>query len=224
VEAWRQVLLSSAADGEVDLNDGATCGLVAAVWQSDVPCALDDQGVCQLAMDASYWDMLGRKPTAVPSDMLTPEPQATPSKSQPAPPTTGLPQGAVRTVMQTVVVVVTAVPADTPLPVATATPDATRTPTPTVTPTHSPTVTPARIGRQTLVPVTAGATPAEAAGESVSHVTGSATGRWDWSVFLKAAALVVVLGGLAIWALTRRTVVRWGARPNRNGGGVQPHA
>ena len=71
VDAWREAWLTTADDGEVDLNaTGVACGLVAAVWQSDAPCALDDQGVCQLVLDASYWDMLGRTPTAVPSDTL----------------------------------------------------------------------------------------------------------------------------------------------------------
>jgi hypothetical protein len=222
VGAWIETWLTTADDGEVDLNAArAACGLVSAVWQSDAPCALDDQGVCQLVLDASYWDMLGRTPTSVPMDTPVLRPQVTPSTSRLAPPTpTALPQGEVRTVVQTVVVVVTAaVPTDTRVPVATPTLVPSRSPTDTPASPRSPTVTPASTGTPTLVPAAAVATPAEAAGEAVSRVTGSATGRWDWAAFLKAAALVVVLVIAAIWALTRRTVVRWGARPNRSGGG-----
>jgi hypothetical protein len=224
VGAWSQAWLTTAADGEVDLNaPGAACDLVAAVWQSDAPCALDDNGQCNLGLDSSYWDWLGQQPTATPpptrapaATRVAPAPAIAPASAPVAAPA---PQ--VRTVVQTVVMVVTAaLPTDTPVSLTTPTLVPTRAPTATVMPTRSPTRTSVPSSTATLV--AAIATPTGAAMESASHVTGSATGRWEWSTFLATVVLVASLGAVAIWASTRRTVVRWGARSNRSKG--VPHA
>jgi hypothetical protein len=207
VEAWSAAWLTTANDGEVDLNTAnVACGLATAVWQSDAPCALDDQGICQLVLDASYWDMLGRTPTAVPSDTPTPRPQAPPSTPRPAAPARApAPQVQVRTVVRTVVVEVEVTPEPTDTPVVTP------TDRPTLTPTQTATVTPTATGTSTVPPL-AVAPPTGSALESVSHVTSSAPGRWDWRTFLTGVAVVVLVIGLAFCITTRRRVVVWRAR------------
>jgi hypothetical protein len=164
--------LTSADDGEVDLNaPGVACGLVAAVWQSDAPCALDDQGVCQLVLDASYWDMLGHLPTAVPTE--TPLPRSIPtlaprSTTQRAPAPAALAPSQPRieavVIVQTVLVTPEASDMPTARPVATETPKPLATPTATLTPATampvalpmpelSPTIQPQVIDRaRALVP------------------------------------------------------------------------
>ena len=114
--------------------------------------------------------------------------------------------------MQTVVVVVTAEPMDTHELVATSTPAPTQTPrpSPSATPTATVTVSPTATGMPTVLAIGSLARPTSA----TSTVAGERqVGQWDWGGFLLTAALLVVAVVAIAWALTRRKVVRWGARP-----------
>jgi hypothetical protein len=184
-EAWRQAWLTSAENGEVDLNaPGVVCGLVAAVWQSDAPCALDDQGVCQLVLDASYWDMLGHTPTAVPTDTPIPRLQAVPATratraAAPAPP------AQVQVVVRTVVI--TATPADTPTP----SPLSTQTPRPSVSPTRTATTSATPTFTPTVVAL-AIATPPASSADSLGRVralVNDSNRLWLFGVVLGALAV-----------------------------------
>jgi len=147
-------------------------------------------------------------PTPDPSP--TPRPTPTPRSAPPAP--ASPPQVEVRTIVQTVVVVVTVAPTETPVPAATATSQPTRTPTASPTPTRAPTITPTA----TVSLPAAVATPTRGTLQAAPapRATNSAPGQWDWGGFARTAAMVVaaVLG--AAWLLTRRTVARWGTRPD----------
>ncbi|MBV9133901.1 MAG: hypothetical protein JO318_14455 [Chloroflexi bacterium] len=57
---------------------------------------------------------------------------------------------------------------------------------------------------------------ASLAGPTPQPTVGGArqVGQWDWGGFLLGLLAFLALLGIAAWALTRRTVVRWGARPN----------
>lgn len=225
VDPWVNVVTQVQDTGEVDLiSETADCGLVAEQWLSDAPCSVNDQGVCDVSADASFWDMLSHLPTPSP----TPVPPATPTRAAAQPqarqPAASAPQAQVRTVVQTVIVVVTAEPPETPVSIESLSPSPTHTPT--ANPTNSPTATPTLSREPTALLAAITATPLQTATppRTEAHASSASAGRWDWLGFLRTAGLVVLIGGVAVWVLTRRKVVRWGARPNRSGGGVQPHA
>jgi hypothetical protein len=215
VGSWVNVVTQVQADGEVDLiSDSTDCGLVTEQWLSDTPCSIDEDGNCNVSVDASFWDMLGHMST--PTSVLAAPPlrAATqqPSARQSVAATDPQPQA--RTAMQTVIVVVTAEPTNTPELPSTSTPAPTQIPrpspsaTPTATATVSPTATVDKAPTVLAIGDVAGPTSA------TSTIAGERqVGRWDWGGFLLTVALVVVAVVATAWALTRRKVVRWGARP-----------
>ena len=142
-----------------DRDDGATCAVSQSSWTSSVPCAHDDQGVCDVALDDAYLDVLAQTaPAAVaidtPPPTLLPTPQPT-ELSQAA--ATAPPRIVVETVV--VVVVATAAPTETPQP----------GPTPPPSPTPLPAPTPQPLPTQSLptptlaIPATLAPTPAATA-------------------------------------------------------------
>ncbi|MBV9322871.1 MAG: hypothetical protein JO352_03665 [Chloroflexi bacterium] len=215
VDPWVNVRTQVQDTGEVDLiSEVADCGLVVEQWLSDAPCSVNDQGACDVSADASFWDMLSHLPTPTPTPTPTSAPPVAPTRaatqSQARQPAAAVPQVQLRTVVQTVVVVVPAEPEPTDTPVSIATPSPSPTRPPTVGPTRSPTATSTSTGEPTALPAAAvSATPAQ----TDSHISSTSAGRWDWLGLLKTVAVVVLIGGVAVWLLTRRKVVRWGARP-----------
>ena len=214
VSPWANAVTQVQEDGEVDLiSDAADCGLVAEQWLSDTPCSVDDGGNCNVGADLSYWDWLSHMPTPTPTLVPAATPPrlaAQPSVRQSAAALAPTPQ--VRTVVQTVVVVVTAEPMGTPELAAASTPAPTQTPrlSPSATLTATATVSPIATGTPTVLAIESLARPTSQA----PTVAGERqVGRWDWGGFLLTAVLVVAVVSAAIWALTRRKVVRWGARP-----------
>jgi hypothetical protein len=102
--------------------------------------------------------------------------------------------------VQTVVVIATAQPTATPA----------RSATSTTVPlaTASATVVPLQHARPTVVALLVPtATSVPTAREPVE----ASSGHWDWSTFMQAVGLVVVLVALSVWLLTRRRVVVWRA-------------
>ncbi|HEY2596105.1 MAG TPA: hypothetical protein VGK33_19610 [Chloroflexota bacterium] len=164
VDAWANVITQVQDDGEVDLvSAAADCGLVAEQWLSDAPCSVNDQGVCDVSVDASYWDWLSQFPTPTPTD--TPVP--TVARPTAAPAAAAAPRQAAPVQQAPVVVYVqvtptptdvvddpepslaaAATPQPTPSPVATVVPwwlAVTPTVTVTTTPTDEPQMTAASI-------------------------------------------------------------------------------
>ncbi|HLJ80981.1 MAG TPA: hypothetical protein VKT52_05805 [Ktedonobacterales bacterium] len=217
--AWTNVWLALDDQSDrpitADRDDSAMCAVAQWSWSSDVPCAADDQGVCDVNLDAAYWDALARaEPTATdtPSETSTPTPRG---GAQPVPAAVRPPSAEVRTVIQTVVVVVTVVPTDTPVADDTATLVPTRRPTSSPTPTRAATATSAPTRTPTVAVAAAAAVPPGEPAVSVSQVPNPAPGHWDWGSFLELAAAVLALLVVVAWLLTRRKVVVWGTRPNR---------
>ncbi|HEY1296603.1 MAG TPA: hypothetical protein VGJ60_26290 [Chloroflexota bacterium] len=207
VDPWVNAVTQVQDTGEVDLtSEAADCGLVVEQWLSNAPCSVNEQGACDVSADTSFWDMLSHLPTPTPPPAPSVAPTRAAASSQARQPASA-PQVQVRAVVQTVVVVVTAEPTDTPVSIETPAPSPTRPPT--AGPTSSPTATPTSTREPTVLPAAAvSATPTQ----TDSHISSASAGRWDWLGFLKTVALVVLIGGAAVWLLTRRKVVRWGAR------------
>ena len=134
ITPWETVWLwDDTATSSAFLND---CQLYTWIWSSDVPCAQDEDGTCDIELDQSYWDWLGHLPTPT-TEPFTPTPvphTPVPQQAQPARQPAAAPQQAVPPAPQPQVIVQTVVV----------------TPTATSTPTTSPTVTPTRTVTPTL--------------------------------------------------------------------------
>ncbi len=217
--AWTNVWLALDDQSDrpitADRDDSAMCAVAQWSWTSDVPCAADDQGICDVNLDGAYWDALSQaEPTATDTPGVTPTP--TPRRgAQPVPAAVPPPAAEVRTVIQTVVVLVTAEPINTPVADDTATIVPTRRPTSSPTPTRAATATSALTRTPTVAVAAAAAAPPEPPSNAVSQIPNPAPGHWDWGSFLEVAAAVLALLAVVAWLLTRRKVVVWGARPNR---------
>jgi hypothetical protein len=214
---WRNVWL--AVDDQsnrpitVDGDDGATCAVAQWSWTSDVPCAADDQGTCDVALDGAYWDAIAQveaagtdtqaeaaaTDTPVPIPVATPAPRAAPTPppraAAVAPPATPAPR--IEVVVQTVVVVVTRIaePTSTPEP----SPTATLAPSPTDTATIEPTST--DVPPPVVVEVTG--TPVPPAAVAHTNEPAAAPSEWNWT--LTFGVLGLVLGLLAIWLFVARS-------------------
>jgi hypothetical protein len=158
LEAWSNVWLAPGQDAPLLVaraatEDAAMCGIVESVWHSDVPCASTDS-TCDVEADGAYWAALEALATQPPmadvqaADPPAPEAVELPRVSvaarapQPVPPAAPVRQ--VEVIVQTVVVFVTAVRADTPTPnprperpLAGVLANATEIPTPTTSPPAS---------------------------------------------------------------------------------------
>ena len=186
----------------------------------DTPCWLTDPDLGDPDSGYVVFDDRGAPvpcPTPGPRDepTMTMTPTSEPTSTLTAssrPPAPVAPQAKVRTVLQTVVVIVTAVPFDTPTPVPMASPVATRTSTRSPTPTRTTTASPTA----TATPPVAAIAPTRPPAEALPHVAASVPVSWDWGGFFRTVALVVVVLAAFVWLLTRRSVVRWGARPKRD--------
>jgi hypothetical protein len=156
----------------VERSGTGMCALAQWAWTSDVPCAVDGDGVCEAAADPAGWPPPAAEP---PPDVPVPPPTARPTSPPPtavpvrrAAPTPPTPAPRVQVVVQTVVV--TAVPTDTPPPHPTSIPvalTATERPAP-------PTTTVMATATATVMATQAGTPPTPAA-ELVVQVTPSPT-------------------------------------------------
>ena len=148
---WTQVRYHSSSPTTAGVND---CPL--SVWQqvSETPCALNDDGVCDLILDASYQDYLGSlitptetpvpvppSPTPVPRVASLVQAARPPAPPPPAPAATpepiyivvtATPDPASPNPTRTVRPTATPAPSRTPVPTATQFPTATAVPTATV--------------------------------------------------------------------------------------------
>jgi hypothetical protein len=192
-------------------GDGAMCAVAASSWTSDVPCAADDQGTCDVALDGAYWEALGQAaPTATdtPQPLPTPEPQvratAEPRVAAAAPPpATAAPR--MQVVVQTVIVVVTA-ELPTQAPTQTRAPTSSPPPTPsarTPSPTSAPTAT--AQPTSTEAPVAAVYVAATQAPTPVAQVDAFSEGLSAWNWTLTFVILGVALALLAIWLFVMRS-------------------
>jgi hypothetical protein len=207
--AWTNVWLALDSQNNrpitANRDDDSLCAVSQWSWTSSVPCAEDDQGLCDMQFDGAYWDTIGQvvEPTATDTPIPTTTPEPTPRP--PVAPAAAEPPRA-EVVVQTVVVVVTAVPTDTPIPTRTA------APTPTPGPTRIATVTPLSTNTPTLEPTS---TEVPLLGEDVSATdvpsfvaqaddepTVEPT-SWNWP--LTFVVLAIVLGLLAIWLFVARS-------------------
>jgi hypothetical protein len=217
--AWTNiwVTLDGRSDRPITVDrggNGTMCTLAAWSWTSDVPCAADDQGTCDVALDGAYWDALGQAaPDAQDQDTPpppTPQPrleQTVPPRVAAAPPPPAAAAPRVQIVVQTVVVVVTAEP-PTPSPTqpraptstAPPTPSATRTPPPTNVPTATvqPTATEAPVAAVDLSAPTPAPTPAVQA-----DTLNGGLAAWNWT--LTFVILGVALALVAIWLFVLRS-------------------
>ncbi|HET7637953.1 MAG TPA: hypothetical protein VFK47_04355, partial [Ktedonobacteraceae bacterium] len=68
LQAWNTVWLWNNGQ-DTYLND---CHIDTSVWSSTTPCAQNDDGICDIQLDQSYWDYLGSLPT--PTETPVPSP------------------------------------------------------------------------------------------------------------------------------------------------------
>lgn len=199
-----------------ETHDTTSWVLTVTVIPTPEPCWLQDEDLGDPANGWIVFDDQGAPvpcPTDTPAEETPIEPTDTPTATPPAPqaqplrigaPAVGAPMQQV-VVIQTVIVtaepVATATPRPTPSPTSSPTPTATLTRTPTATATATPTVVSVAGVKATSGPVA-----------TVSRVTEPAPGRWDWGLFLKIAAAVVLVGGLVVLLVTRRRVAVWRPR------------
>jgi hypothetical protein len=194
-------------------GDGAMCAVAHWSWSSDVPCAADDRGTCDVALDGAYWDAIPQLepaatdtpiPLPVPSPpaspVRAPTPPAVPRPAPAAPPPAAAPQ--VEVVVQTVVVVITAapptpVPTRTPPPPTATPPSATQTPLPTTTATVEPTFTQVPAVAADLAP---SETPTVV---PQTDAPASLPSAWNWT--LTFVLVGAVLGLVAIWLFVARS-------------------
>jgi hypothetical protein len=215
VGAWANVVTQVQVDGEVDLiSQDADCGLVAEQWLSDAPCSANDQGACDVSVDASLWDMLGHlpTPTATPADAPPPiaVPAAPPSRAPVAAAAVRPPAAAAQPSTVVVYVQITPTPIDAAVDPATA-PEASATlrlspspvpsvrPTPVVTSTASATVTATATSLPTAVlaaAVSAQPTPAPDTAPQVEQ----RSAEWDWVLTVTLLASVGAIGAALVWA------------------------
>jgi hypothetical protein len=173
-----------------DRQDAAMCAVAAWSWSSDVPCAADDQGTCDVNLDGAYWDALAQTqptPTDTPAATVVPRvPTARPA----APVAVVQVQRVVQTVVsvQTVIVLVTPEAAAT---TSTPRPTTTRSPSPTASRTPSPSASP------TLLPIarpTSAPPPADTLGRARALVNDS-NRLWVFGLLFGTAAV----GGAWFW-------------------------
>jgi len=152
---WTEVWYHTSAPNLAGVND---CPLDGWMQFSDTPCAMNDDGVCDLTYDLSYQDYLGSlaPPTAIPAPAAASPPQ---SPVAPAAPRSVTPAPVrVAQAATPVYIVVTATPdADSTTRVPTPSARPTVTVAPTRTPILSPTTQPTAIptATATSVPVVA---------------------------------------------------------------------
>lgn len=213
--AWTNVwlLLDEESDRPITVDRadrGAMCAVAHWSWISDVPCAADVQGSCDVELDGAYRDGIGEvEPTATetPIPLPTPVPRLTPtpgpSVAPAAPAAASAPR--VEVVVQTVVVVVTAVPtatqAATRTILRTSTPDPTRTATLTPPSTMTPTLEPASTDVRSVV-AEVSATPVPMLVAQSDEPSPAAT-SWNWMATV--VVLAAVLGLVAIWLFVARS-------------------
>ena len=132
---WTNVELEPNAVVQSTTSPSPTCDLAGASWSSDAPCALHDDGQCEVLADDSYWDMLGQsQPTEAPAPTPLSTVARVPAPPRPASPEPSRPAAPAPVVLRTVVVVVVATPVSTETPV----PTTTTRPTPTAIAAPSP--------------------------------------------------------------------------------------
>jgi hypothetical protein len=192
-------------------DTSAMCAVAQWSWISDAPCAADDQGSCEVALDNGYLDALAQvEPTDTEVPVATPVPLATAAAPTPRPvlppvvpppPVVEPPPPEVR--VQTVVVLVTAVPTVTQVPTHTAVATSTPVPTSTVTPTSLPKAvepTPTEVPVVVAAEVSATEPPAFV---DLSNAPAQPQTAWNWP--LTFLLLALVLGLLAIWLFVARS-------------------
>lgn len=214
----------------IDRDDAAMCALAQWSWTSDVPCATDEEGTCDVERDGAYWDAIAQieptptetpmpiEPTATDAPIASPTPTPIPpavpptplpSPRPPAPPPPIAPQipapVAAAAPPATVappdeLVVLTVVVFVTPWPTATPTATWTATATPTPPPTSSPTLVPTANEAASLV-ADVSATQAPAVLVE-SAETSPEQSSWNWTLTIVIVA--VALGLVAIWLFVVR--------------------
>ena len=169
------------------------CALTQWSWTSDVPCATDDDGVCDAAADPAGWPLAADEPPsevlAAPAPSPLPPPTAVPApRVAPAPPTSA---ARMQVVVQTVVV--TAVPTDTPIPEPTATPRPAPTSSPLPTPTVVSTIAAATTPTLLVLQAEPSPTSATAAPRTAERVAARSSSS-NWLVMLAMGGVVLVAG------------------------------
>lgn len=206
----------------VPATETPTAGATATA--TDVPCWLTDTDVGDPDNNFVVFDDDGN-PVPCPTDQPSPTDEPTPDVQPSAVPTVDSvppvrPAAPPAPVASQPVAVMD--PADTYTPYPTYTPLATYTVAPsetnqviakiepTIEPSATPTVPPTATATTTatLVPLGLAAPPPV-------HTALGATGRWSWSDFLKAAAIVIVVIVAGVWAFTRRKIAVWKPRSQK---------
>jgi hypothetical protein len=190
-----------------DRDDGATCAVAQSTWSSDVPCAADEQGTCDVAFDDAYGNAIAQnEPTAtdtpIPTNTAVPQPTPTPRPPAALAAATSTAEPRVAVVVQTVVGVVTGVPAATPVPSPTRLAASTTGPTPTATSAPTSTNTPTLEPTSTVAPQQVAGVSATQAPTAVADEPAAAPTSWNWT--LTFVVVAVALGLIAVWLLVAR--------------------
>ena len=210
---WTNVWL--AMDEESDrpitvVRDDASAMCALALWSSasELACATDDHGDCDVEMDDGYASASGQvdsSATATPLPTPNRLPRLAPTPQPPVAPAalTASRERPVEVVVQTVVVVVTLVPTPTRIVPRTSIPIATPTPTRTATLAPSPTLEPTPT--DTLLLAAAVAPSPTEFSPPIDHSAAPTADQtlWNWPLTLLVGA--IALGAIAIWLVVARS-------------------
>jgi len=183
-------------------------------WLTDQDLGDPDNGYILFDEDGAPVPCPLDQPLPADEPTATPEPRAvsteTPVLARPAPTVARVASQPASAVAQPAAVAPQALPTYTLQPTYTALPTYTVAPSASATPasTWTPTAVPSRTAT-----ATATGTPAPSIAAASTLNSAQRNGRWDWSEFFKVAGFVAIVVVGAIWLLTRRKVVVWGARP-----------
>ena len=217
----------------VDRDDGGMCAVAAWSWSSDVPCAVDGQGTCDVEMDGAYWDAIAQAepaatdtPVPVPIDTQappSPAPSATPGAQAPRAGIAQAPRAPLPSA-RVVYVEVTPPPTEVPsspetaalrMPTVTPAPAAAASPTGAATETETPTTVPTVPSAVVGVISTPAATATSEAAASVAAEASAAADTAaipappaDRSPYLVVAMVALIIG--AFWVLIGRRAGRPG--------------
>jgi hypothetical protein len=199
----------------VERADDAMCAVAQADWTSDVPCAADEEGLCDVGLDGAYPDVVAQvEPTVAPTETtvrVLVTPTAQPTLAAVVAPNSAGPRPVV--IVQTVVVLLTPTPSSLPTPtpssvptrlaLPTSVPVQTAVSTPTLLLFDTPTVEPTNTEVAPVAPELTPTPPPPLLAAEAQEAPSPTPTEWNWPLTL--ALLAAVIAAAAIWLLVARS-------------------